>query len=151
MISTISSCKVVQHLVPVLANNTSEGTPSSGVDRYGFQDVLLIAQQGISGDTLSGSIKWTVTFEECDDNATWTTIAAADLEGLSALGTHTIDAAAEDPTTIVRLYRGIKRYVRILWTATGTHTNGTPIAGLVILGRPTTIPVTQPSELGTAS
>lgn len=79
----------------------------------------------------------------------FTTIADADLGGL--YGSHTIDAAAEDPTNLVREYRGTKRYVRIVWTATGTHTNGTPIAGFVILGRPDYIPVTQPTELGSGT
>jgi hypothetical protein len=59
-----------------------------------------------------------------------------------------IDDAAEDPTTIIRGYIGTKRYLRILWTQTGTHTNGTPIAGVIILGNPNYVPVTQPTELG---
>lgn len=148
MISTYSQVKVVPIVVPILANNTSEGT-GVGVDRLGYGDVLLVAQQGISGDTLSGSVYWTLTFEESDNNSAWTLIATADLEG--GTGTHTIDAAAEDPTQIVRNYRGTKRYVRILWTATGTHTNGTPIAGVAILGNPNQIPPGQLSELGTDS
>lgn len=146
MLSTIAANKVVQNLVPILANNTGEGTPAAGADRQGFKDCLMIAQQGISGDTLSGSLYWTISFQESDDDSAWSNIAAADLEGGS--NDHVIDAAAEDPTTIIRGYRGTKRYVRILWTATGTHTNGTPIAGVVLLGRPWRAPVTQPSELG---
>lgn len=148
MISSIARSKFAVTLAPILANNTSEGT-GVGVDRYGYGDVLMVAMQGISGDTLSGSLKWTITFEESDNNSDWNTIAAADIEG--GYATWTIDAAAEDPTNIVRMYKGSKRYVRILWTATGTHTNGTPLAGFVILGHPNYIPVTQPSELGTGS
>lgn len=148
MISTIVGNKFAVTLAPILANDTPEGT-GVGVDRYGYGDVLMVALQGISGDTLSGSLKWTITFEESDDNASFSTIAAADIEG--GYATWTIDAAAEDPTNIVRLYRGTKRYVRIKWTATGTHTNGTPLAGFVILGRPNKIPVTQPSELGSGA
>lgn len=148
MISTIAANKFAVTVAPILANNTSEGT-GVGVDRRGYGDVLMVAMQGISGDTLSGSVYWTITFEESDDNSTYSTIAAADIEG--GYSTWVIDAAAEDPTNIVRLYKGTKRYVRILWTASGTHTNGTPIAGFVLLGRPNSIPVTQPSELGSGS
>lgn len=145
MISTIAGNKVAVTLAPIEAHDDTDGA-GVGVDRLGFGDVLLIAQQGISGDTLSGAVLWTIKFQECDDNATWTAIAAGDLEG--GANNHVIDAAAEDPTTIVRGYRGTKRYVRIFWDATGTHTNGTPIAGLVILGNPNQIPVTQPTALG---
>ena len=148
MISTIIGNKVAVTMAPILANDTTEGT-GVGVDRYGYGDVLMIAQQGISGDTLAANLKWTLTFEESDNNTDFTTIADADLEG--GYGSWTIDAAAEDPTTIIRLYRGTKRYVRIVWTVTGTHTNGTPIAGIVVLGRPNKIPVTQPTELGSGT
>lgn len=145
MISTISNCKVFQTLVPIVGNDDTEGTGLT-CDRLGYGDALMIAQQGISGDTLSGSVKWTITFQESADDSTWTSIADADLEG--GVNLHVIDAAAEDPTTVVRLYRGTARYIRIFWDATGTHTNGTPIAGVIILGRPNKIPVTQPTELG---
>ena len=147
MISTIAGHKVVVTMAPIVANDDTEGA-GVGVDRQGYGDVLLIAQQGISADTLSGSVYWSIKFQACDDNATWALMDVADIEG-AATATHVIDAAAEDPTTIVRLYRGGLRYVRIFWDATGTHTNGTPIAGVVVLGRPNYIPTTQPAELGT--
>lgn len=147
MISTISGCKVVQTLVPILGNTTAEGT-GVAVDRQGFGDALMVAEVGISGDTLSGSIKWTISFQESATTTAgdFTNIAAADLEG--GLNNHVIDDATEDPTTIVRGYRGALRYLRVLFTQTGTHTNGTPISAVVVLGRPNYIPVTQPAELG---
>lgn len=144
----VSYAKVHQDIVPIVANNTSEGT-GLGVAVGGYDDVLMIWQQGISGDTLSGSVYWTITFQESADNSTYTTIATANLQG--GTGTHTIDAAAEDPTTLVRQYVGSQPYVRMLGTATGTHTNGTPISAVVLLGRYRKQPVTQPTELGTAS
>lgn len=148
MISTITGHKVGITMVPIVANDDTEGA-GIGIDRGGYQDALMIAQQGISGDTLSGSVYWTIKFQECDDNATWTNIADADLEGGANLWI--INAAAEDPTTIIRGYRGTKKYIRIFWDSTGTHTNGTPIAGIIILGRPLYMPVTQPTELGGTS
>jgi hypothetical protein len=143
-----SYAKVHQDIVPILGNNTTEGT-GTGVSVYGYDDVLMIWQQGVSGDTLSGSILWTITFEESNDNSSYTTIVDADLQG--GYGSHTIDAAAEDPTTLVRQYTGTKRYVRMKGTTTGTHTNGTPIAAVVLLGRSRKQPVTQPTELGTGT
>lgn len=148
MKSLLSNLKIVSTLVPINANNTSEGT-GVGVDCRGYEKVLMVAEQGISGDTLSGSVYWVLTFEESDDDSTYTQIPDADLNG--GTGEHTINAGAEDPTLIVREYVGGHRYVRILWTQTGTHTNGTPISGFVALGNPLKAPVTQVTELGTDS
>lgn len=141
----IDFAKVAVTMVPVVANDDTEGT-GVGVDRRGYHDVLMIAQQGISGDTLSGSLYWTIKFQESDDDSSYSNIADADLENGANLWI--INAAAEDPTTIIRRYKGGKPYVRIFWDSTGTHTNGTPIAGLVLLGKPFKGPITQPSELG---
>lgn len=148
MKTLINNNKVVSTIVPIMANNTSEGT-GVGVDCRGYKQVLMVADWGISGDTLSGSVYWTLTFEDSDDNSSFTLIASTYL--LGGTGTHTIDAAAEDPTLVVREYTGGKRYVRILGTATGTHTNGTPVAAFVILGSPHSAPITQVTELGTDS
>lgn len=137
--------KVSQVMVPIVANDDNEGA-SLSVDRLGYQEVLMIASQGISGDTLSGSVYWTIKFQECDDDATWTNIADGDLKNGANLWI--INAAAEDPTTIIRLYRGGKRYVRIFWDSTGTHTNGTPISGICLLSKPLHGPITQVAELG---
>lgn len=139
--------KVVQTLVPIMGNTTAEGT-GVAVAVGGYDEVLMVAEQGISGDTLSGSIYWTIAFQESDTTTAgdFTNIAAGDLKG--GVNDHVINAAAEDPTTIIRAYTGKKAYVRILWTQTGTHTNGTPISGLVILSAPIYFPVTQVTELG---
>jgi hypothetical protein len=146
----LSTCIVAPTLVPFLAHTTAEGT-GVAVDTNGFAEVTMIANQGISLDTLGGSLYWTITFQECavTTAGSFTTIAAADLEG--GLPTVLIDAAAEDPTTIVRYYKGKLRYVRILWTQTGTHTNGTPLCGVVVLSAPLHTPQTQTTELGTPS
>jgi hypothetical protein len=149
-INSIDGAKVINTLVPINANDTAEGT-GIAVDTNGYQDIMMIANQGISGDTLSGSVYWTITFQECavTTAGSFTTIVAGDLGG--GLPTVLIDAGAEDPTLIVRRYFGKLRYVRILWTQTGTHTNGTPLAGTIILSNPLHMPVTQVTELGTQS
>ena len=147
----LSSSKVVPTLVPFLAHTTAEGT-GLAVDTSGFSDIMMVAHQGISGDTLATTtLLWTITFQECavTTAGSFALIAAADLLGGGA--TVLIDAAAEDPTTIVRHYIGKLRYVRILWTQTGTHSNGTPLCGAVILSQPVQFPQTQTTELGTAS
>lgn len=139
--------KVHQCLVPAVCKTTANAT-GTGVAVGAYDDVLMIWEQGISGDTLGESLLWTITFEESDALATgYTTIEDADLIG--GYGSHTIDAAAEDPTTLVRQYIGSKAYVRMIGTITGTHSNGTPLAAVVLLGSPRKAPVTQTTELGT--
>lgn len=138
--------RVVQTLVPILGNTTAEGT-GVGVAVGGYDSVLMIAECGISGDTLSGSVYWTIAFQESDvEGSGYANIAAGDLKG--GVNDHVINAAAEDPTTIVRAYTGKKAYVRILFTQTGTHTNGTPISGVVVLSDPVYFPTSNPTELG---
>lgn len=146
MVTLQAGAKAVVSLDPILGNTTAEGT-GVGVDRYGFGDALMIALCGISGDTLSGSIYWTIAFQESDVfGSGYANIAAGELTG--GVNDHVINAAAEDPTIVVRGYIGSKRYLRILFTQTGTHTNGTPIAGVILLGNPNITPITPVTELG---
>jgi hypothetical protein len=122
----------VSSIVPIMGNNTGEGT-GVGVDLAGFDSAKMIAHIGDSGDTLSGSVYMTAAFQESDASGSgFANIAADDLKG--GLNDVVIDAPAEDQVVIQRNYVGGKRYVRVLITFTGTHTNGTPISALVVKG-----------------
>jgi hypothetical protein len=122
----------VQSIVPIVGNNTTEGT-GVGVDLAGFESAKMLAHIGDSGDTLSGSVYMTVGFQESDTlGSGYADIAADDLKG--GANNVVIDAPAEDQVVVQRNYVGGKRYVRILVTFTGTHTNGTPISAVVIKG-----------------
>lgn len=128
---------VVKTIDPVLGKTTQTG---AAVDLQGFEGALMAAHVGQSGDTLSGSIKMTVSFQESDTTAGYfANVAAADL--LGGANDVVIDDAAEDEVIVTRGYLGSKRYVRILVTYTGTHTNGTPISAVVIKGLPRHAPV----------
>jgi hypothetical protein len=129
-----SNLLAVQSIVPILANNTGEGT-GVGVDLAGFDGAMMLAHIGQSGDTLSGSLYWTVSFQESDAlGSGYANIAAGDLEGGD--NDVVVDAAAEDEIVLQRGYMGAKRYLRVLCTATGTHTNGTPLSAMIVKGRP---------------
>ena len=129
---------VTKTIDPVLGKTTQTG---AAVDLQGFEGALMAAHVGQSGDTLSGSIYVTVSFQESDTTTPgdFANVAAADL--LGGANDVIIDDATEDEVIVTRGYLGSKRYVRILVTYTGTHTNGTPISAVVIKGLPRHAPV----------
>ena len=129
----------IKTIDPIVGNNTTEGT-GVGVDLQGFEGALMVAHLGASLDTLSGSIYVTVAFQASDAlGSGYANIAAAEL--LGGLNDVVVDAAAEDEIVIARSYVGVQRYVRVLITFTGTHTNGFPISAVVIKGHPRHAPV----------
>jgi hypothetical protein len=124
----------VHSLVPILCNTTAEGT-GVGVDLAGFDGCAMAVLVGDSGDTLSGSVYWTIAFQESDSQGSgFANIAAADLIG--GANDVVINAPTADQIVVQRGYIGGKRYVRTLCTQTGTHTNGTPMGSVVIKGQP---------------
>lgn len=122
---------VVQGLNAIVVNNTSEGT-GSAVDLQGFEGAIMVFNVGVALDTLSGAVYGTFQFQECDTTSggSFTDIAAADL--LGGDNDVVIDISTEDEVIIYRNYIGAKRYVRLLATITGTHTNGWPISGCIV-------------------
>jgi len=129
---------VVKTIDPVLGKTTQTG---AAVDLQGFEGALMAAHVGQSGDTLSGSIKMTVSFQESDTTTSgdFANVAAADL--LGGANDVVIDDEDKDEIVVTRGYLGSRRYVRILVTYAGTHTNGTPISAVVIKGLPRHAPV----------
>lgn len=135
----LNDALVLVALEPILGNNTTEGTGEI-IDRKGREALLLAAQIGESGDTLSGSVKMEVKIEEGDasDLSDAAAVAAEDLIVPSGYATPasgviaTIDADGEDGAVYRCAYVGKKRYVRMTIVFTGTHTNGTPISGVAI-------------------
>lgn len=115
---------VTQSLDPATATATAKG---AATDIQGYNSVMHVVNVGESGDTLSGSVYWTLTLQESDTttDGDFTAVAAADMHGTNNV---VIDAAAEDDAVHKFGYKGSKRYTRTIATATGTHTNGTPIS-----------------------
>lgn len=128
------SVSVATCIDAIVVNNDTEGK-GVAVDLAGYETALVIVQCGISADTLSGSVLHTFKLQESatTTDGDFTDVAAADMEGTQST---VIDDAAEDPATIVWGYKGSQRYIRVFDDTTGTHTNGTPIAAVVVKGRP---------------
>jgi len=124
---------VVQTIVPIVCNNTTEGT-GTVVDLQGWEAATAILHIGDSGDTLSGSVSWTPTLQHSNTTTPgdFVNVPAADM----TVNTFSlIDAPAEDQVVQVAGYIGERRYLRVLVTATGTHTNGTPLSAVIVRER----------------
>jgi hypothetical protein len=123
----------------------------SGIDLQGFEEATAVVSVGAEGDTLSGSVYFEVSLEHSDDNSTYTDCVQADIVN----GTIAADgiwlkldgSTGGDPDTAGGQwqvgYVGGKRYVRLVLAKTGTHTNGTPISGLIVKSRPRSAPVSN--------
>lgn len=126
----------------ILAQTITATTNGSSVDMNDAEAVTFVTNMGASGDTLSGTVFWTLTIEESADNAAWTTVTDSEslliaIDGTKQTGTSiVVDAPAEDEKVFEMAYKvpGDKRYVRQVVTATGTHTNGTPLSVTAIKG-----------------
>lgn len=123
--------------------NTSED--GDDINRVGANGgVMIQANVGVSGDTLSGSVMVELEVEESDDGITYTDVADDDLSS-SITGTNTgtfavIDDPAEDDLAYKTEYRGSKQYCRMVANLTGTHTNGIPIGAMALIGSPQLAP-----------
>lgn len=138
----VNNLKVVSSLLPLTRTTDANG---SAADLADYQGAMVVAHLGTSGDTLSGSLKIELELEHSDDNSTWTDCADADLSA-AVTGTNTgtfavIDAAGEDARVYKVGYRGVKRYLRIVYNITGSHSSGTPSSAVIIPGKPKAAPV----------
>ena len=129
---------ITQHITPEVLSASKDGDI---IDTKGHEALIIIANIGVSGDTLSGSLFGELRIEHGDaanlsDAANVTDNnevkgATVDSGGVYA----TIDDPAEDDVIVSIAYTGFKRYVRIAWDITGTHTNGTPVSAVAVQDR----------------
>ena len=123
----------------------------SGVDLKGFEEATAIVDVGAEGDTLSGSVYFELSLEHSDDDSTYTDCVQADvINGTIAAGGIWLKldgTTGGDPDTTGGNwqigYVGGKRYLRLVLAKTGTHSTGTPIAGVIVKSRPRNAPTTN--------
>lgn len=127
---------VSQVLDPATVTSTQT---SAAIDLRGYDSLSVAFALGQSGDTLSGSVYWTLKLQDSDDDASYSDVAASGV--LNTAATITVDDAAEDSAVYTIGYTGGKRYVKAVATATGTHSNGTPMAIVALRGTPSLAPV----------
>lgn len=99
MNSAYNGLRVVKSMDPVACNATWHST---GVDVYGFGDCLIVCHVGIGATPLTGSVYYTLTFEESDTLASsYTMIADGDIEGdFTSGGTKIINSNTKDEQLI---------------------------------------------------
>ncbi len=110
---------------------TTATVNSASIDTQFDNGAMIIVNVGESGDTLSGSVYWTLILQDSTDDSTFSAVTSATSVTYGSVNSSTgvfatIDAAAEDDSVHVIGYVGPSRYVRVAITKTGTHSNGTP-------------------------
>ena len=127
--SNLHSLGLAQTIAPVTKTEglTGDVTTGSGVDLQGFEGATFHIQLGtiVHADSTGA-----ITFEESDDDSSYSAVAAADIIGddvVSALVVATSGANRK------KGYIGTKRYVRAKATVTtGASTGRFPVAVTVI-------------------
>lgn len=139
--------KVVAALVPVVATADTDGVD---IDLQGFNSAMLILNIGIEGDTLSGSVKFDFILQDAPDDGagsadTYVNVTDNNIVNYGTVDSSgiflTVDADGEIPAITRIGYVGTKRFIRLKIDATGTHSNGTPMGCVAVLGNPLLAPV----------
>lgn len=103
---------------------------SNTIDMQGYRSLTVLVVMGATGDTLSGSIFWTLKLRHSDDDSTYVDCVVGEL--LNSAATIVVNSNSADQNTFKFGYRGGKRYVKAVITPTGTHTNGTPMGVVAV-------------------
>lgn len=124
------------------ATLAADNTPAA-VDLAGFDAVEILLAIGVGGITFSGTNKVEFKLTHSDDDSTYSDVATADMIGVTVASGGIIKSltATHTPAASYRYgYKGGKRYLKLLADFSGTHGTGTPIAAMVIKGRPDLAP-----------
>lgn len=129
-------------------------TNGAAVDNQLYKSVVHGWYVGIGGITFTSTNRLDIVIQESDDNSTWTAVASEeDLilpYGISfttggIVKSYIAAKAAADTTYNLVGYRGKKRYSRLRLEFGGTHSSGTPVEIITLLGHPMHKPVWQSS------
>lgn len=117
----------------------ADNTPAA-VNIAGFEAAEIVLAVGVGGITFTSSNKVEFKLTHSDDDSTYAAVTAADLVGAPTVGTggiiKSLTAAKAAASVDQYGYIGGKKYLKLLADYGGTHATGTPIAALVIKGRP---------------
>ena len=128
-----------QVLNPIVSTGTKT---SSTIDLQGFNGLSVVYTLGLSADTLSVSLYWTLTLQHSDDGSTFTACATTDSN--AGVNSITVNATTLDRTAYSIGYIGAKRYLQAVATPTGSVSSGMPIGMVALKGVPNYRPVVTP-------
>lgn len=122
----------------------ADNTPAA-VDVSNFDAAIVSIAVGVGGITFTSSNKIEFKLTHSDDNSTYAAVTAADVTGLSAVGTggiiHSLVAEQAAAAVVNVGYVGGKKYLKLLADFTGTHGVATPLAAVVVGAEPRIAPV----------
>jgi len=131
---------VVKVIEANVMNDDTDGT-GVGFDVSPYAEVIFVADIGVSGDTLSGSVKFQPILKEADQDSGYTAVDSSDYitpGWATAFGL--VDDATEDAVLMAAVYKGDKKFAKVDIDTTGTHTVGTPVSVIAICYRHRNVP-----------
>ncbi len=121
----------------------ADNTPDA-IDLQGFDAAEILLAIGVGGITFSGTNKVEFKLTHSDDDSTYTAVTTADMLGVTVASGGIIKSliAAHAAAATYRFgYVGGKRYLKLLADFSGTHGTATPLAAILLKGKPQLAPV----------
>ena len=125
-----------QVLSPVVSTTTKT---SSTIDLQGHNGLSVVFALGLSADTLSVSLYWTLSLQHSDTDSGYSAVASTDCN--SGVNSITVNGTTLDRQAYSLGYIGSKRYVQAVATPTGSVSSGMPIGIVALRGESTYKPV----------
>ena len=129
--------KISQLFPPTTITNANTATVSSIIDRAGFDSLTLAIVMG----TLTDANATSTVLVEDGDNSALSDAAAVDDKYLIGTEAGAAPTFSDDNKVAKIGYKGPKRYVRVTLTPVANDAGAFPFAGVAILGKPGTAPL----------
>lgn len=131
----------VEAIAPAVLD--ADNTPAA-IDIRNYRAAVICISVGVGGITFTDTNKVEFKLTHSDDNSTYTAVTSADVKGVT-VGTGGIVLSLVEEHAAATLtkvgYHGGKRYLKLLADFGGTHSTGTPLSAVAVLGEPLLAPV----------
>lgn len=138
----LTQLTLTQTIDPVTLAGNGTTTNGTAFDGANCNSVTHVVNVGESGDTLSGSVFFTLVLEHSDvvgsgyaavNDASFVVLGGASTTFNTSTGAFAVvDGAADDDAVYAIAYIGPKRYTRVNVVRTGNNANGTPTSSVVL-------------------
>ncbi len=133
--------QVQRPLILIPASTLSADNTPASIDLRGNLSASVLINVGVGGITFSGSNKVEFVLTHSDDDSSYSNVTTADVVGVTVTSgiIRSLIAAHATPSVVEIGYIGRKRYLKLLADFSGTHGAGTPMAALVVAGKPISV------------